>query len=117
MKKIDSIIKVFFRKKNDKKQELNVTEEQHKRVIIVVKKSSKNLMPYFNGVLNTVKKLLTETKDDFVLQSQVGHILKQNKISLPVTLGEFFKVYSSVFKTSVHPVTNALTVTIRSNFR
>lgn len=91
--------------------------KQTKKIIIVVKKPCSHLEPYFKAVRATVKTMMDEKKSDFVLQSQIGHRLKQNNVNLPVSLSEFFKVYYSVFKTSFCPETKALTVSLRPSFR
>lgn len=49
----------------------------------------------------------------FALQAQVGTYLKRNGIVLPKPLGEYLDSYPDVFMTGTHPVTQALTVSVR----
>lgn len=90
---------------------------QRKLLVVVDSRRSVHLRPYLISVISSVRTLMAENESDFVLYSQVGLLLKRNKMVLPVALGEFFKVYKSVFKTAKHPQTNALTVSLRTLYR
>ena len=71
------------------------------------------------GVIETIKTVILENekikgrKLVFALQSQVGTRLKRIGIHLPYSLGEYLESYPRIFKTGKHPVTKALTVSIR----
>lgn len=59
------------------------------------------------------KESLQGRKLAFAFQAQVGTKLKEKGVTLPVALGEYLNSYPSVFRTGVHPVTQALTVSIK----
>ena len=118
MKKISSIISSLVAKLRKNHTETTICSQQQKRKkIIVVSKSAEHLHQYLHTVMSMVKSIMSEKDSEFVSQTQIGHILKRNKIVLPVSLEEFFKIYKSVFKTDVDVFTNERTVSLRPQYR
>lgn len=84
-----------------------------------MKISSNGISSLLKSVIDSVnqviskKELLQGCRLAFALQAQVGTQLKNNGIALPVPLREFLESYPTVFKTGTHPLTKALTVSVR----
>ena len=114
MKLLDLLMQ---RVETKREAEQTFRKPQRKFIVVVDNRRSVHLRPYLTSVISGVRTLMAENESDFVLYSQVSLLLKRNKMVLPVALGEFFKVYKSVFKTAKHPQTNALTVSLRTQYR
>ncbi len=112
------VFDLLLRKMRLKKEPVQTVRKPVRRLIVVVNSPhSAHLSPYLTKVISVVRTLMAENESDFVLHSQVGHLLKRNKFVLPVPLGEFFRVYKNIFKTANHPQTNAATVSLKANYR
>ena len=71
------------------------------------------------GVVDAVQEVISEKekiegqKVAFALQAQVGTQLKKNGVELPVGLKQYLESYPQIFRTGTHPVTQALTVSVK----
>ena len=71
------------------------------------------------GVVDAIQEVISEKeklqdrKLAFAFQAQVGTQLKKNGVELPVGLKQYLESYPQIFRTGTHPVTQALTVSVK----